>query len=98
LERRSPPCTQYRDGKRRSFEIERRNGTRSSFCGFGPPPVREGWFPHSGYRGGVRGGSFDRTNALDCVNPTLEQMAQHWLYSFGTNPSAESFVHSRDRF
>jgi hypothetical protein len=25
-----------------------------------------------------------------CANPTFEQMAQHWFYSFGTNPSAES--------
>jgi hypothetical protein len=78
--------------------LERRNGPRSSFRGFGPPPVREGWFPRSGYRGGVRVGSFDRRNALDCANPTLEQMTQHWFYSFGTNPSAESFVRSRDRF
>jgi hypothetical protein len=29
---------------------------------------------------------------LDCANPTLEQMAQHWFYSFGTNPSVESCV------
>jgi hypothetical protein len=35
---------------------------------------------------------------LDCANPTLEQMARHWFYSFGTNPSVESFVHSRARF
>jgi hypothetical protein len=25
-------------------------------------------------------------------------MARHWFYSFGTNPSAESFVRSRARF
>jgi hypothetical protein len=25
-------------------------------------------------------------------------MAQHWFYSFGTNPSAESFVRSHARF
>jgi hypothetical protein len=36
--------------------------------------------------GGVCVGSFDRRNGLDCANPTLEQMAQHWFYSFGTNP------------
>jgi hypothetical protein len=41
--------------------------------GFGSPPVREGWFPHSGYHGRVRGGSFDRRNVLDCTNLTLEQ-------------------------
>jgi hypothetical protein len=23
---------------------------------------------------------------LDCANPTLEQMARHWFYSFGTTP------------
>jgi hypothetical protein len=35
---------------------------------------------------------------LECANPTLEQMTRHWFYSFGTNPSAESFVHSCARF
>jgi hypothetical protein len=25
-------------------------------------------------------------------------MAQHWFYSFGTNPGAGSFVRSRARF
>jgi hypothetical protein len=62
----------------------------------GPPPVREGWFPRSGYR--VRGGSVDRRNVLDCANPTLEQMAQHWFYFFRTNPNVESFVRSHARF
>jgi hypothetical protein len=56
--------------------------------------VRLGWFPH----GGSHGGSFGRRDALNCANPTLEQMACHWFYSFGINPSAESFVHSRARF
>jgi hypothetical protein len=96
--RRSPPRAQYRDGRSRSFEMERRNGPQSSFCGFGRPLVREGWFPHSGYHGGVRGGSFGRRDVLDCANPTLEQMTRHWFYSFSTNPSAESFVCSRARF
>jgi hypothetical protein len=64
--------------------MERRNGPQSSF--------------RSGYRGGVRGGSSDMRDALDCANPSLEQMARHSFYSFGTNPSAESFVHSRARF
>jgi hypothetical protein len=96
--RPSPHCAHYGDGRSRSFEMERRNGPRSSFHGFGPPPAREGWFPCSGYRGGVCGGSFDRRDALDCANPTLEQMARHWFYSFGTNPSAELFVHSRAHF
>jgi hypothetical protein len=35
---------------------------------------------------------------LDCANPTFEQMAPHWFYFFGTNPSAGSFVRSRARF
>jgi hypothetical protein len=55
--------------------MERRNGPWSSFHGFRPPLAREGWFPRSGYSGCVRGGSFDRRDALDCANPTLEQMA-----------------------
>jgi hypothetical protein len=42
--------------------------------------------------------AFGRKDVLDCANPTFEQMARHWFYSFGTNPSAESFVHSRARF
>jgi hypothetical protein len=25
-------------------------------------------------------------------------MARHWFYSFGTNPRAESFVHSHAHF
>jgi hypothetical protein len=28
----------------------------------------------------------------------LKKMAQHWFYSFGTNPSAVSFVRSRALF
>jgi hypothetical protein len=59
--------------------MERRNGPQSSFHGFRPPLAREGWFPCSGYRGGVRGCSFNRRDALDCSNPTLEQMARHCL-------------------
>jgi hypothetical protein len=69
--------------------MERRDGPHSSFRGFGPPPVREGWFHRSG---------FGRKDVLDCANPTFEQMARHWFYSFGTNPSAESFVRSHARF
>jgi hypothetical protein len=59
--------------------MERRDGPQSSFSGFGPPPVREGWFPRCGFRGGVRGGSFGRKDVLDCANPTFEQMARHWF-------------------
>jgi hypothetical protein len=51
--RRSPPRAQYGDGRGRIFELERRDGPRFSFCGFGPPLVSEGWFPHNGYHGGV---------------------------------------------
>jgi hypothetical protein len=98
LARRSPPRAQYGDGRSRSIEMERRDGPQFSFRGFGPPPGKDGWFPHSGYRSGVRGGSFGRKDGLDCPNPTFEQMARHWFYSFGTNPSAESFVCSRDCF
>jgi hypothetical protein len=65
------------DWKNRSFELERRDDSRFSFCGFGPPPGREEWLPHSGYRDGVRGGSFGRKDGLDCANPTFEQMARH---------------------
>jgi hypothetical protein len=86
------------DGRSRSFELERREGPRSSFHGFGPPLVIEGWFPHSGYRGGVRGGIFGRRDVLDFANPTFEQMARHWFNSFSTNPGAKSFVRSRARF
>jgi hypothetical protein len=96
--RRSPPIAQYRDGKSRSFEMERRDGPLFSFRGFGPPPGREGWFPHGGYRGDVRSCSFGRKDVLDCANPTFEQMARRWFYSLGTNPYAESFVRSRARF
>jgi hypothetical protein len=96
--RRSPPRAQYGDGRIHSFEIERRDSPRAFFRGFGPPPGIEGWLPHGGYRGGVRRGSFGRKDGFVCANPTFEQMARHWFYSFGTNPSAESFVRSRARF
>jgi hypothetical protein len=96
--RRSTPRAQYRDGRIRDFEMQRRDDPRFSFRGFGPPPSREGWFPHGGYRGGIRGGSFHRKDGLDHANPTFEKMARHWFYTFGTNPSAESFVRSRARF
>jgi hypothetical protein len=78
--------------------MERRDGPRSSFRGFGPPLVREAWLPRSGLCAGARGGSFRWKDVLDCANPTFEQMARHWFYSFGTNSSAESFVRSRARF
>jgi hypothetical protein len=55
----------------------RRDGPLSSFRGFGPPLVREGRFPRSGYRGGVCLGSFGWKGVLDCAIPTFEQMARH---------------------
>jgi hypothetical protein len=96
--RHSPPRVHYGDGRSRSFEKERRDSPRVLIRGFGPPPGREGWFPQGGYRVGDRGGSFGTKDALVGANPTFEQMARHWFYSFGTNPSAESFVRSRARF
>jgi hypothetical protein len=88
--RHSPPRAQYGYGRSHSFQLERRDGPRFSFRGFGPL-VRESWFP----RGGVRGGSFGRKDGLDCANPTFEQMARHWFYSYGTNPTVLSrlFAH-----
>jgi hypothetical protein len=35
---------------------------------------------------------------LVCANLTFKQLTQHWFYSFGTNPSVESFVRSCARF
>jgi hypothetical protein len=75
--RRSPHRAQYGDRRGRSFELERRDIPWAFFRGFGPPPVREGWFPHGGYRGGGRGGSFGRKDGLDGANPTFEQMARY---------------------
>jgi hypothetical protein len=73
----SPSRAQYGDGRSRSFEMERRDSPWAFFRGFGPPLGGEGWFPHGGYRGGVRGGSFGRKDGLVCANPTFEQMARH---------------------
>jgi hypothetical protein len=38
-----------------------------------------------------------RRDSMDFSNPTFEQMARHWFDLFCTNPSAESFAHSRSR-
>jgi hypothetical protein len=75
--RHSPPRAHYGDGRSHSFEKERRDNPQAFFRGFGPPPGREGWFPHGGYRDGVRGGSFGRKDGLVCANPTFKQMARH---------------------
>jgi hypothetical protein len=39
-----------------------------------------------------------RRDRMDFANPTIEQMARHWFDLFCTNPSAESFAHSRSHF
>jgi hypothetical protein len=39
-----------------------------------------------------------RRDRMDFANPTFEQMARHWFNSFCTNPSVESFAHSRSCF
>jgi hypothetical protein len=70
--RHSPSRVQYGNGRSRSSEMERRDDPQFSFHGFGPPLGREGWFPQSGYRGGVRGGSFGRKDGLVCANSTFE--------------------------
>jgi hypothetical protein len=46
---------------------------------------RDVWVSHLGER-------------MDFANPMFEQIARHWFDSFCTNPSAESFAHSRSRF
>jgi hypothetical protein len=96
--RHSLPRAQYGDGRIHSFEMERRDSPWAFFRGFVPPSSREGWFPRGGHCGGVRGGSFGRKDGLVCANPTFEQIARHWFYTFGTNPSVESFSHSRSWF
>jgi hypothetical protein len=60
-----------------------------------PGLAREMLSSSGGSHSGFCGGSFDRRDDMVCANPTLEQMARYWFYFFGTNPSAESFVHSR---
>jgi hypothetical protein len=41
---------------------------------------------------------FDRRGRIDVANPTFEEMARHWLHTFGTNPSVESFARSHSWF
>jgi hypothetical protein len=67
--RHSPSRAEYGDVRSLSFEMERRNGPRSSFRGYGLPPVIEGWFPHSGYHGGIRGGSLVREMVWIVLTP-----------------------------
>jgi hypothetical protein len=77
---------QYEHGANdRSFRSQRSYGPRSPLRGASSPP-----------RGRV--GVPPMTDRMDFANPTFEQMARHWFDSFRTNPSAESFAHSRSRF
>jgi hypothetical protein len=73
-------------GNDRSFRSQRSYGPRSSLHGaHSPPRGRVGVPPR-------------RDRMDDFANPTFEQMARHWFDSFCTNPSVESFTHSRSRF
>jgi hypothetical protein len=65
------------------LELERRDGPRFSFRGFGPPLVSEGWFPHNGYHGGVEFAGH---------SPPRDQ------YEFGRGHSFESQKGYRPRF
>jgi hypothetical protein len=58
------------------------------------------WSPLRGACSPPRGrvGVPPRRDRMDFANPTFEQMARHWFDLFCTNPSAESFAHSRSRF
>jgi hypothetical protein len=84
--RRSFARGQYEyGGNDRSFRSQRSYGSRSPLRGTRSPP-----------RGRV--GVPPRKDRMDFANPAFEQMARHWFDSFCTNPSAESFAHSRSRF
>jgi hypothetical protein len=72
-------------GNDRSFRSQRSYGPRSPLRGMHSPP-----------RGRV--GVPPRRDRMYFANPTFEQMARHWFDSFCTNPSAESFAHSRSSF
>jgi hypothetical protein len=72
-------------GNDRNFRSQRSYGPRSPLRGTRSPP-----------RGRV--GVPPRRDRMDFANTTFEQMVRHWFDSFCTNPSAESFAHSRSRF
>jgi hypothetical protein len=72
-------------GNDHSFKSQRSYGPRSPLHGTHSPP-----------RGRV--GVPPRRDRMDFSNPTFEQMARHWFDLFCTNPSVESFAHSRSRF
>jgi hypothetical protein len=63
--------------------------------------VRREWFSYGGSRFDMfdrMDHNFDRRGRMDVANPTFEEMARHWFHTFGTNPSVESFAHSRSLF
>jgi hypothetical protein len=72
-------------GNKRSFRSQWSYGPRYPLRGTRSPP-----------RGRVR--VPPRRDRMDFANPTFEKMVMHWFDSFCTNPSAESFAHSRSCF
>jgi hypothetical protein len=95
---RSPTRDQYEFGRSRNFESQRGYGPHFPYRGSRTPPMRREWFSHGGSRFDrfdKMDRSFDRRSRMDVANPTFEEMAQHWFDTFGTNPSVESFAHSR---
>jgi hypothetical protein len=72
-------------GNDQSFRSQRSYEPRSPLRGARSPP-----------RGRV--GVPPRSDRMDFANPTFDQMVRHMFDSFCTNPSAESFAHSRSRF
>jgi hypothetical protein len=94
----SHPYAKYGDGRSRSYEMERRNGPRSSVMILVLLQLE-------------RVGSLVVVTVVVFMEKALigeilwSVLTPHWsrwlstgYYSFGTNPSAESFVHSRARF
>jgi hypothetical protein len=73
------------EGNDRSFRSHRSYGPRSPIRGACSPP-----------RGRV--GVPPRIDRMDFAKPAFEQMVRHWFDSFCTNPSPQSFAHSRSRF
>jgi hypothetical protein len=72
-------------GNDRSFRYQRSYGPRSPLCGTRSPPTGRVGVP-------------PRRGRMDFANPMFEQMERHLFDSFCTNPSVESFAHSRSRF
>jgi hypothetical protein len=95
----SPTCGRYEFGRSHSIESQMSHGPCSSFLWFSYSSNETGVLSHGGSSFGrhVRmdlrfddrdrmDSSFCRDDRMDRANPTLEQMAQHWFYSFATNP------------